>query len=258
MEVLGIDIGGSGIKGALVDIEKGQLLSERRRLETPRPATPAEVIAATAELIRLFDWNGVVGCGFPAVIADGRAATAANIDEAWIGMDVGQALREATGLECRVVNDADAAGLAEMEFGAGRDCSASVLLLTLGTGIGSALFHRKCLFPNLELGSLPLEGGPAEHYAAAAVRKNLKLGWKAWAERLNLFLKHVERMLSPELIIIGGGVSRKSEKFLPLLQTRAQVVPARFLNQAGIIGAACFAGARASAARPAEDAPQRP
>lgn len=242
MEVLGIDIGGSGIKGALVDIAQGRLVSERRRVETPRPATPDSVIAATVELVGQFNWQGIVGCGFPAVIAEGCASTAANIDEAWIGVNVDRALQEATGLECRVVNDADAAGLAEMEFGAGRDSSGSVLLLTLGTGIGSALFYHRRLFPNLELGSLALEGAPAEHYASAAVRKDLQLSWKAWSKRLNLFLKHVERLLSPELIIIGGGVSRKSEKFLPLLTTRAPVVPARFLNQAGIIGAALFAG----------------
>lgn len=241
MEILGIDIGGSGIKGAVIDTSNGQLMTERRRVETPQPATPASVARATAELVRSFAWGGIIGVGFPAIIIDGAAHSAANIDPEWIGTDVRKLLEEATDCQCAVLNDADAAGLAEMTLGAGQGRRDSVLVLTLGTGIGSALFFQAQLFPNLELGAFPLKGGPAEHYAAAAVRKNEKLSWKSWAKRLNLFFTQIERVFSPGLIVIGGGVSRKSEKFFPYLETRAELVPARFLNQAGMIGAACFA-----------------
>ena len=241
MNVLGIDIGGSGIKGAIVDIETGTLKSERLRVATPQPATPATVTEATADLVGMFDWHGPVGCGFPAVIQQGVAKTAANIDPAWIGVNVEALLQEKTGCRCTVINDADAAGLAEMTFGAGQGRLGMVIVLTLGTGIGSALFYQGRLIPSLELGFLPLKGRPAEHYAAAAVRKKDKLSWKAWSGRLNRFLAHVERLFSPELIIVGGGVSRNHEKFFPYLTTQAEITPARMLNQAGIVGAACFA-----------------
>ncbi len=241
MQVLGIDIGGSGIKGALVDTSNGELVSERLRLETPQPATPEAVAATVAELVARFGWQGCIGCGFPAIIRNGTAFSAANIDTGWIGVDVETLLEEATGCPVRVVNDADAAGIAEMRYGGGIGQLGAVLILTLGTGIGSALFHQGQLFPNLELGFLPYRGAPIEHYAAAAVRKQEKLSWKVWSKRLNRFLQMSERLLSPDLIIIGGGVSRKSEKFLPLLETGAEVIPAQLLNQAGIIGAASFA-----------------
>lgn len=241
MTVLGIDIGGSGIKGALVDTTSGELLTERLRLETPQPATPQAVMETVRQMVREFDWQGVIGCGFPAVIDDGRARTASNIDDGWIDFDVAAGLKEATGCRCAVINDADAAGLAEMRFGAGRDCEATVLVLTLGTGIGSALFFQGQLFPNLELGLMPYKEKPIERYASAAVRKEKELGWKKWAGRLNLFLGQVENFMSPKRIIIGGGVSRKHEKFLPLLEARAEIVPAELRNQAGLIGAACYA-----------------
>ncbi len=244
MNVLGIDIGGSGIKGAIVDVETGQLCSERLKVETPQPATPQAVIDSTCQLIRLFNWDGLIGCGFPAVIQKGLVKTTANIDQSWFDINVQKLLQRETGCSCAVINDADAAGLAEMQFGEGRGRDGTVLILTLGTGIGSALFYQSQLVPNLELGYLPLQGAPAEHYASAAVRKNEKLSWQNWSKRLNQFLNHVERLFSPELIIIGGGVSRKYEKFFPYLETQAELVPARLLNQAGIIGAACFAAGK--------------
>ncbi len=171
MNVLGIDIGGSGIKGAVVDIDKGELITERLRLETPQPATPAAVLESIQQLVRHFNWHGTIGCGFPAVIDNGRARTASNIDDAWIDFDVAAALTEITACPCAVINDADAAGMAEMRFGAGRGCRGTVLILTLGTGIGSALFHAGHLFPNLELGLLSFRGDAIERYASATVRR---------------------------------------------------------------------------------------
>ena len=241
MELLGIDIGGSGIKGALVDVQSGALVSERLRLETPQPATPEAVAKTVAELVHLFNWRGTVGCGFPAVISNGIAKTAANIDAGWIGTDAAKLLSETTDCPCSVINDADAAGLAEMRFGCARDRSGTVLVLTLGTGIGSALFYNGSLYPNSELGHLQMKNGIAEHYTSAAVRKNEDLSWKGWAKRLNKFLAQVERLFSPELIVLGGGVSRKHEKFFPYLQVAAELLPAELRNQAGIVGAACFA-----------------
>lgn len=240
MDVFGIDIGGSCIKGAIVDVATGQLRSEQLLIETPHPATPQAVIEASCALVNLFDWHGAIGCGFPAVVQDGVVKTAANIDAAWIDVDVRDILQRKTDCFCSVINDADAAGLAEMQFGEGRGRVGTVLILTLGTGIGSALFYRGQLYPNLELGYLVLKGSPAEHYTSAAVRKNEKLSWETWSKRLNRFFKHVERLFSPELIIVGGGVSNKHEKFFPYLKTQAELVPAQLLNQAGIVGAACM------------------
>ena len=241
MQVLGIDIGGSSIKAALVDVDGGLILGRVLEVMTPQPATPAVVATAVAQLISEFDWPGRVGIGFPAVIRAGVVGTAANIDNSWIGIDAVSLFGAATARECVVLNDADAAGLAEMRFGAGRGNDATVLVLTLGTGIGSALFYRQQLFPNLELGALPLNGMVAEAFAAASVRTREELNWRDWAERLNCFFSHAERLLSPELIIVGGGVSQHSDSFFPYLQTRARLVPAKLLNEAGIVGAACHA-----------------
>ncbi|MCW8860456.1 MAG: ROK family protein [Deltaproteobacteria bacterium] len=241
MQVLGIDVGGSGIKGAIVDVSSGQLCSEPVSLITPQPATPPAVIETVGELVRSFKWTGLVGCGFPAVIQNGLAKTAANIAASWINVDVKRCLESQTGCSSAVLNDADAAGLAEMSFGAGHGFNGTVLVLTLGTGIGSALFYQGQLFPNLELGFLPLNGSPAEQYTSAAVRTKQKLSWLGWSKRLNQFLTHVDRLFSPELIIIGGGVSFNHEKFFPYLDLQAQLLPAQFKNQAGIVGAACFA-----------------
>lgn len=244
MEYLGIDIGGSGIKGAVVDVASGELLSERLRLVTPQPATPDAVAQAVTELVQTLGWQGPIGCGFPAVISKGVAKSAANIDPSWIDCQVETLLSEATGCRCYLINDADAAGLAEMRFGSGRDRSGTVLALTLGTGIGSALFFNGMLYPNTELGHLRLKSGIAERYASAKIREKEELSWKAWAKRLNKFFAQVERLFSPELIIVGGGVSRKYEKFFPHLEVQAELLPARLRNQAGIIGAACHAAER--------------
>ena len=241
MDVLGIDIGGSGIKGAIIDTTTGALKTERLRIPTPTPATPQAVAATVAELVSQFEWQGLIGCGFPAVIVDGVAKSAANIDPSWIGTDVRALLVDATGCACHIINDADAAGLAEMRFGVGKGRGGSVIVITVGTGLGSACFADGVLFPNTELGHLRLKTGPAERFASAAVRKKEGLSWNAWSKRLNRFFAHVERLFSPELIIIGGGISRKHEKFFPQLEVQAELLPAKFRNRAGMIGAACVA-----------------
>ncbi len=240
MPVLGIDIGGSAIKAAVVDVDRGMLLEAPSEVETPQPATPGAVATVVARLVSDLDWQGRVGLGFPAVIREGVVGTAANIDKSWVGVDAVSLFCAATSRECVVLNDADAAGLAEMRFGAGRGNDATVLVLTLGTGIGSALFYRQQLFPNLELGSFPLNGMSAEEFAAASIRNKEKLSWEDWAARLNHFFNRIERLLSPEMMIIGGGVSQRSESFFPYLNTRARLVPAKLLNGAGIVGAACY------------------
>ncbi|MDD5368423.1 MAG: ROK family protein [Anaerolineaceae bacterium] len=239
MAVLGIDIGGSGIKGAPVDITTGEMVQPRFRIPTPAPATPNDVAAAVLELTQHFQYNGPIGCGFPSVIIHGKAITAANIDQGWIGTDVAALFTAETGCQATVINDADAAGLAEMKFGAGKDYqNGVVILLTLGTGIGSAVFTDGCLVPNTEFGHLQVRGKDAEKRASDAVRQVKELSWQEWADRLNEYLQMMEQLFSPELIIIGGGVSKESKKFFPYLITEARVVPALLLNNAGIVGAA--------------------
>jgi polyphosphate glucokinase len=238
MEILGIDIGGSGIKGAIVDIENGKLLSERYRIPTPNPSTPA----AVAECIRLindhFNWKDQIGCGFPAVIHGGKVLTASNIDEGWIGVNVVELIQNVTNCETHVVNDADAAGLAEMQFGSGRNHNGVVMIITVGTGLGTALFTQRILLPNTEFGQVLLNGQIAERYAADGVRKKLDLSWKKWAKRFNQYLAEIERLLWPDLIIIGGGVSKKHDKFFHYLKCSIEIIPAQLRNEAGIIGAA--------------------
>jgi polyphosphate glucokinase len=241
MEILGIDIGGTGIKGAVVNVEKGELVTKRFRLLTPQPATPEAVVATTATVVEHFAWHGPVGCAFPAVVRRGVAGTAANISKRWIGVDVAQLLREATGNEVRVINDADAAGLAEMRFGAGRGQDGVVLIITLGTGIGTALFTEGHLLPNTELGHIEINGEDAEVWAAAIVRKRDRLSWKEWARRLDAYLNKMEALLWPDLIVIGGGASKKHDKFFSRLTVRARLVPAVMRNEAGIVGAALAA-----------------
>jgi polyphosphate glucokinase len=241
MNILGIDVGGSGIKGAIVDVESGRLSSQQVEIATPQPATPQLVVEVVDQLVKMCQWSGTIGCGFPAVIQAGVAKTAANVDVSWIDTDVQQLIYDKTGCPCSVVNDADAAGLAEMRFGTGVGRMGTVLVLTLGTGIGSALFHQGMLFPNLELGSLDFKGTPIENYASAAVRTKEKLSWEEWSKRLNVFLQQVERLLAPDLIIIGGGVSSEHEHYFPYLETQAELIPARLFNQAGIVGAASYA-----------------
>jgi polyphosphate glucokinase len=238
--VLGIDIGGSGIKAAPVDTATGQFMAERQKLLTPQPATPEALAKVVVQLVRSFNWTGLVGITFPGVVVDGVVRTAANVDSSWIGVDAVKLFGSETNLTVTVLNDADAAGVAEIHFGAGKDVHGTVLLLTLGTGIGSALFTDGVLVPNTELGHIEIRGKDAEKRASDHAREEHQLSWEDWAGRVDEYLEHMEALLSPGLIIIGGGVSRKSSKFLPLLtaRVRANVVPAALQNEAGIIGAA--------------------
>ncbi len=238
MKTLGIDIGGSGIKGALVDVERGILAAERYRIPTPQPSTPEAVAAVVAKIVQHFEWKGPVGCTFPAVIKNGVAYSAANVDKSWIGTNGQQLLAEKTKCPVLLLNDADAAGIAEIEFGAGKGRQGVIIVLTLGTGIGSAIFVDGLLVPNTEFGHMEVRGKDAEDRAADRIRKGKNLGWKKWAANLDEFLARMELLFSPDLFIVGGGVSKKHHKFLPLLHTRAEVVPAQMRNEAGIIGAA--------------------
>lgn len=242
MQILGIDIGGSGIKGAPVDVEQGQLLTERFRLPTPQPSAPAAVAEAVAQVVRHFDWHGPIGCTFPAVIKNGVALSAANVDQAWIGTNGQELFQQATGCPVLLINDADAAGIAEMRFGAGKDQNGVVLMLTFGTGIGSALFVDRVLVPNTEFGHMTMGKKEAEDRASARVRDEEKLSWKKWAHRVDTYLDYLTVLFSPDLFIIGGGVSKDYAKFLPLLTSKSKVVPAQHFNDAGILGAA-LAGA---------------
>ncbi|MGO8882382.1 MAG: polyphosphate--glucose phosphotransferase [Streptosporangiaceae bacterium] len=242
MQILGVDIGGTGIKAAPVDVETGTLIAERRKIATPQPSEPGAVTAVVQELARAFEWNGPAGITFPGVVLDGVVRTAANVDPAWVGTDAGKRFGAATGLPVNVLNDADAAGLAEMKFGAGAGQGGTVLILTLGTGIGSALFIDGILVPNTEFGHIEIRGKEAEARASEHAREEEDLSWGKWAGRVDEYLEHMEKLLSPSLIIIGGGVSRKSDKFLPLLTSlRAPVVPAAMRNDAGVVGAAMSA-----------------
>jgi polyphosphate glucokinase len=241
VELLGIDIGGSGIKGAPVDVDRGILVTERHRIATPQPAVPAAMVKVVAEIARHFSWSGPIGCTLPGVVKDGVAYSAANIDRSWIGTDGERLLRAATGCPVLLLNDADAAGIAEMRFGAGRGHVGLVVVITIGTGIGSAVFYRGELIPNTEFGHLEIRGKDAEDRASDRVRDAKQLSWERWSRRVTEYLGHLERLLSPDLIILGGGVSQKHEKFLPLLRTTVQVVPAQLRNDAGIVGAALAA-----------------
>lgn len=242
MELLGIDIGGSGIKGAIVDIHKGTLATERHRIDTPQPATPEAVTDTVAEIVRYFQWQGPIGCTFPAIMKDGVAHSAANVDDAFIGTNVKLMIEEKTNCSTIVLNDADAAGIAEMHFGAGQGYLGTVIMLTIGTGIGSAIFRKGVLVPNTELGHLYMNNGEeGEHYASDRVRKEDELGWKSWGKRINEYIQHVEFLFSPDLIVIGGGVSKKHDKFFEYVDVKCGLVPAELRNEAGIIGAALAA-----------------
>jgi polyphosphate glucokinase len=249
--VLGIDIGGSGVKAAPVDTTTGQLTAERQKLATPQPATPDAVGKIVAQLVQAFEWTGPVGVTFPGVVVHGVIQTAANVDPSWIGVDAVKLFGSETKLAVTVLNDADAAGVAEMRFGAGKGMTGTVLLLTLGTGIGSALFIDGVLVPNTEFGHIQIRGKDAEKRASDHAREEHGLTWEDWAGRVDEYLAHMEALLSPGLIIIGGGVSRKSDKFLPLLTgLRAKVVSAALHNDAGIVGAAMAVDATSSPASP--------
>ncbi len=241
MAVLGIDVGGSGIKGAPVDVRRGVLLAERLRIPTPRPAEPKAVARVVGEIVKHFAWSGPIGCTFPAVVQGGVVRTAANIDKSWIGVNARKLFARRTKCRVKLLNDADAAGIAEMRFGAGRGRKGLVIMLTIGTGIGSALFIDGRLVPNTELGHLVIHGKAAETRASANARKKQALSWKAWARRLDEYLRYVEDLLSPELFILGGGVSKKHEKFFHHFTADTPVVPAEMRNDAGIVGAALAA-----------------
>lgn len=241
MSILGIDVGGSGIKGAPVDLASGSLMTDRYKMLTPQPATPAAVATAVAEVARQFGPAERIGVAVPAVVKHGVAHTAANIDPEWIGCDIRRVFSVALGAPVAVLNDADAAGLAEMRYGVGRDVRGTVVMLTLGTGIGSAVFLDGRLVPNTEFGHMEILGEEAEHRASAQARKNNHLSWSKWSSRVSQVLVALERLIWPDLFIIGGGVSRKSDKFLPLLKCQTRVVPAALGNDAGIVGAALAA-----------------
>jgi polyphosphate glucokinase len=252
---VGVDVGGSGIKAGAVDVASGQLIGPRLRVITPVPSTPDAVVNAIVRLVtRVARPAGAphapVGVGIPSVVIDGVARSAANIDQTWIGFDAETALHAALERPVRVLNDADAAGIAEMRFGAGQGELGSVFVLTLGTGFGSALFIDGRLVPNLELGHMEIRGRDAERRSAAAARIRRGLSWKAWAADLDEHLQAIDRLFSPNLMIIGGGVSKRADKFLPRLTVDTRVVPARFLNDAGIVGAALAAADRFGAPPP--------
>lgn len=238
MHILGIDVGGSGIKGAPVDTETGELLAERIRIKTPKNGEPEPIAEVVKQIAQSFNWNDPIGIGFPAPIKGGVAMMAANVSEKWVGTNADALFSKVTGCTCTLINDADAAGLAEMTFGAGRGQPGTVIMITLGTGIGTAVFHRGHLLPNTEFGHLEVKGEDAEFRASDAARQREELSWKKYAKRLGRYFKAMEKLFWPDLFIIGGGISKESEKYLPLLEIDTPVIPAQMLNQAGIVGAA--------------------
>jgi polyphosphate glucokinase len=264
---VGIDFGGTGIKAAPVDLARGDLAADRVRVRTPRPATPAAVADVFAELLGRFpDTHGRVGVTVPGIVRHGVVHSAANIDRSWLGTDADRLFTEATGRDVHVVNDADAAGLAEVRYGAARGRTGLVIVTTLGTGIGSALVHDGVLVPNSELGHLEIHGSVAEQRAANSVRESEDLSWHHWAKRLTTYYRTLERLFSPELFVVGGGVSKRSDEFLPLLDLDTEIVPATLRNKAGVVGAALYAeeaegggpaGGRASTSAKAAAAPRR-
>lgn len=241
MQVLGLDVGGTGIKGTIVDVATGELVTPRCRLHTPPGAEPAAVAATIAQIVQHFSWSGLIGCGFPAVIKGGVVHTAANIAPSWVGTDGATLLREATCSPVLLLNDADAAGIAEMRLGAGRGRNGLVIMITIGTGLGTALFMDGRLVPNTELGHIEIRGKEAEYRASEAVRLRKEISWAAWAKRFNEYLCRLSALLWPDLIILGGGASRSYEKFAAHLTVGVEVVPAMLRNEAGMIGAALAA-----------------
>lgn len=241
MITLGIDIGGSGIKGAPVNTETGELVHERLRIDTPNPSTPENCANLVNEIVTHFEYRGPIGVTFPAVVRHGVTLTAANVDKSWINCDAEKLLRQVTGLPVIVLNDGDAAGVAEMEFGAGKGISGTVGMFTFGTGIGSAFFIDGVLFPNTEFGHLTIRGKDAEKRASALAKEDKDLKWKEWAAYVNEFFVEIDKLFTPDLIIIGGGISKKFDKYAKFLKSNAQIAPAKLLNDAGIIGAAMAA-----------------
>lgn len=245
MAIMGIDVGGSGIKGVPVDTEKGELIGERYRLPTPEAAKPDDVAETVAKVVRQFNWEGPIGVGFPSVVRGGVIYTAANIAKSWIGTNAEELFRKVTGCPVYVLNDADAAGIAEMRFGVGAERSKGlVMMITIGTGLGTALFIDGKLVPNTELGHIEIRGKDAERRASDAARQRKDLSWSEWGKKFNEYLNHLERLFWPDLFILGGGSSKEFHRFSKHLDLKADVVPAKLLNQAGIIGAALYAEMR--------------
>jgi polyphosphate glucokinase len=242
--VIGVDIGGTGIKAALADLDVGSLINDRIRLETPHPATPDSVARTVNTLLGQLGGEGPIGLALPAVIRRGIVETAANIDEAWIGINASALFESMTDREVGVVNDADAAGIAEVTYGAGKGVEGVIAVITLGTGIGSAVFVDGRLVPNTELGHLQLRGRDAEDWAAASVRQHDELSWRQWGHRLQRYLEQIERVLWPNLIIVGGGVSKEFDQFRTHINLATEIVPATLHNDAGIVGAALSAPSR--------------
>jgi polyphosphate glucokinase len=241
-KVLGIDVGGSGIKGAIIDTKSGKLLTDRYRIPTPTPATPDQVTDVIQQIVKRFEWTGPVGVGFPSVIQNGIVKTAANIDKGFIGTNIENLISSKTNCPVRVINDADAAGLAEMKFGVGKKNKGVVILITVGTGLGTVIFTKGKLLPNTELGHIYMtKDREAELFASDAVRHKLDLSWKQWAIRFDEYLNYIEHLFWPDLFIIGGGVSKSEAKYLQYLTVKTKVLPAQLLNYAGIIGAALAA-----------------
>jgi polyphosphate glucokinase len=241
MQALGIDIGGTGIKGAIVDTSTGQFVVERLRIPTPSPATPDAVSDIVARITEHFSWTGPIGCTFPGVVRHGVIRTAANVDRSWVDLGAEEVFARATGCAVTVVNDADAAGVAEARFGHDQARTGLVVLLTLGTGIGSAMMLDGVLVPNTEFGHLKMGKKDAEDRAAESVREREDLGWKGWGHRVGEYLRELETLLWPDLFVLGGGVSKKADKFLPHIRCSTPVVAAQLLNTAGIVGAALAA-----------------
>jgi polyphosphate glucokinase len=248
MQAFGIDIGGTGIKGAPVDLATGKLLAERKKIATPRPSTPEAVTEVVREVVQSFGWTGPVGATFPGVVTNGTIRTAANVDKSWIGTDAASMFGKALGTDVVVLNDADAAGIAEMTFGAGVGVKGSVLMLTFGTGVGSALFTDGVLVPNTEFGHIEIRGKDAEKRASENAKVTRDWGWKDWTERVSEYLQRLEALLSPDLIIVGGGISKEGDKWIPMLTgVQAKIVAATLQNDAGIVGGAMAAGGLATA-----------
>ncbi len=241
MQILGIDIGGTGIKGAPVDTESGAMLADRFRIPTPTSGKPKPIADVVGEITRHFEWSGLIGCGFPAAVRNGKVLNAANISKKWIGVDADALFTESTYCPVHVLNDADAAGMAEMTFGAGRGRRGVVLIITIGTGLGTSLFTDGVLLPNVEMGHIEMGGKDAESQASEAARERLGLSWPAWVKEFNRYLETMEHLLWPDLIILGGGAIKKQEKFFSHLKVGAEILPAQLSNEAGIIGAALAA-----------------
>ncbi|MCU0349115.1 MAG: ROK family protein [Saprospiraceae bacterium] len=241
-EILGVDVGATGIKAGIVDIETGKLVQERIKLPTPKPATPEAVAKVVVDLVAKTGYTGsLMGCGFPSIVRNGVAYSAANIDEGWIGTNIETLLSTATGLDVVSMNDADAAGLSEMRYGKGKGKMGTVMLITIGSGLGSALFTDGHLVRNSEFGHLHLKGWVAEHYVSNTARKNYEMSWPSFGKRFNEYLLHIDRLFSPDLIILGGGISNMFEEFGPHIDPKLNVTTAAMFNQAGIIGAALYA-----------------